>query len=108
MVSASAIHFPNASFTHGKPVVNILFCKTFRRHSTNIVGFQGISFSLQRSCTDGYFAYQEVDTVIESLKGVQRNIEAVHGQWFRDAKTIAEQVSPLKLVIFFYCIVYIW
>ena len=45
-----------------------------------------------------------MDTVIESLKSVRRNVDAVHGQWFRDAKTIAERVSPLKLMIF-YCIV---
>ena len=42
-----------------------------------------------------------MDTVIESLKSVRRNVDAVHGQWFRDAKTIAERVSPLKLMIFF-------
>ena len=64
------------------------------------MGFQGISFSLQRSYTDAYFAYQEVDTVNESLKNVRRNVDAVHGQWFRDVKTIAEQVSKLKLMIF--------
>ena len=59
------------------------------------MGFQGISFSQQRSYTDAYFAYQEVDTVNESLKNVRRNVDAVHGQLFRDVKTIAE----LKLVI---------